>query len=96
MKEKDTKLIPANVMLAGRSYRLLVEPEDEAFVRAAVKRVNEQIAELRSHYAAKDEQDFVAMCLLMHATEKKSLTAGALLEQELTDMAAQIEKALNE
>lgn len=96
MKEKDTKLIPANVMVAGRSYRLLVEPEEEAFVRGAVKRVNEQIAELRSHYAGKDEQDFVAMCLLMYATEKKSHVAEALLEQELAEMVAQIDKALNE
>ncbi len=94
MKEKDKKLIPANVIVAGRSYRLLVEPEDEAFVRGAVKRVNEQIAELRNSYAAKDDQDFVAMCLLMYATEKKSLAAEALLEQELAQMIAQIDKAL--
>lgn len=96
MKEKDPKLIPANVIVAGRSYRLLVEPEEEAFVRASVKRINEQIAELRNSYAAKDDQDFVAMCLLLYATEKKSHAAEASMEQELTQMIAQIDKALKE
>lgn len=96
MKEKQTSLIPVNVIVAGRSYRLRVAPEDEAFVRAAVKRVNDQIAELRRSYAAKDEQDFLAMCLLMYATEKQSIVAEALLESELQAMTARIDKALEE
>jgi cell division protein ZapA len=96
VKEKQTSLIPVNVIVAGRSYRLRVAPEDEAFVRAAVKRVNDQIAELRRSYAAKDEQDFLAMCLLMYATEKQSIVAEALLESELQAMTARIDKALEE
>jgi cell division protein ZapA len=96
VKEKQTSLIPVNVIVAGRSYRLRVAPEDEAFVRAALQRVNDQIAELRRSYAAKDEQDFLAMCLLMYATEKQSIVAEALLESELQAMTARIDKALEE
>lgn len=96
MKESQQPLIPVNVIVAGRSYRLRVAPQDEAFVRAAVKRVNDQIAELRRSYAAKDEQDFLAMCLLMYATEKQSIVAESLLDAELKAMMARIDKALKE
>jgi cell division protein ZapA (FtsZ GTPase activity inhibitor) len=62
-------LIPINVWLAGRSYRIRIRPEEEAAVRRAVKAADNQISELRRHYAGKDDQDFVAMCLLMYAAD---------------------------
>jgi cell division protein ZapA len=95
MEEKAPGLIPVNVIIAGRSYRIRIAPEDEGFVRKAVKRANEQIAELRRTYAGKDDQDFVAMCLLMYATDKSSSAANAMMEEDLDSLIEKIDKALH-
>ncbi len=87
-------LIPVNAQIAGRSYRIRVAPEDEGFVRAALKRVNGQLAELRRTYAGKDEQDFVAMALLMYAVDKRGSNSIALMEEELDTLSRKIEIAL--
>lgn len=96
MTEKEPALLPVNVIVAGRSYRIKVAPEDEGFVRKAVKRANDQIAELRRTYAGKDDQDFLAMCLLMYATDKRNSTSEALVEEELQQMISQIDAALDQ
>lgn len=71
---QEDNLISINVWLAGRSYRIRISPDEEEGVRKAVKLADEQIAEMRSNYAGKDDQDFIAMCLLMYATD--SVTQG--------------------
>jgi cell division protein ZapA (FtsZ GTPase activity inhibitor) len=63
-------LIPVTLWLAGRGYRIRIRKQDEAAVRLAVKIADERITELRSSFAGKDDQDFVAMCLLMYATDQ--------------------------
>lgn len=94
MEEKAPELIPINVIIAGRSYRIRVTREDEGFVRKAVKRANDQIAELRRTYAGKDDQDFLAMCLLMYATDKSRSTNEAMLDEELDELTKKIDAAL--
>jgi len=88
------KHIPINVWLAGRSYRILVEPAEEAALRYSVKKADEQIAELRQHYAGKDDQDFVAMCLLLYAAETTKAAGSDYLTSELNTMIARIDQAL--
>lgn len=93
----DEELIPINVWLAGRSYRLRVTPEEEEAVRKSIKQADAKIAELRSTYAGKDDQDFVAMCLLSYAADGAVTTFNhPLLQQELTEMANKIDKAIEE
>ncbi len=87
-------LVPVNAQIAGRSYRIRVAPEDEGFVRAALKRVNEQLAELRRTYAGKDEQDFVAMALLMYAVDKRGSNSVALIEDALDALNRKIDATL--
>jgi len=91
MSSQPEALIPINVWLAGRSYRIRIAPADEGRVRKAVKKADEQIMDLRRHYAGRDDQDFVAMCLLMYATENNK----GVDEEALKMMAARIEKALD-
>lgn len=94
MADITPELVPVNVIIAGRSYRIRIAPSDEAFVRRAVKKANEQIAELRSIYAGKDDQDFIAMCLLMYSTDKQSHSPAAYQEEELLELSAKIDAAL--
>ena len=67
---EDELLIPVTLWIAGRGYRIRIKSKDEAAVRLAVKIADERVTELRSSFAGKDDQDFIAMCLLMYATDQ--------------------------
>jgi len=89
-------LMPINVWLAGRSYRLRIKPEEESAVRKAVKLADEKVNEMRHHYAGKDEQDFLAMCLLSYAADTAvDSLKNPLVISELNKIAEKIDKALD-
>jgi cell division protein ZapA len=92
--ETPIPLLPINVWLGGRSYRIRIPVEQEAAVRRSVKEADDKIAELRQHYAGKDDQDFIAMCLLMYATEAGTPKTGVNSE-EVDAIVQKIEKALS-
>jgi cell division protein ZapA len=88
-------LMPINVWLAGRSYRLRIKPEEESAVRKSIKLADEKIAEMRTIYAGKDEQDFMAMCLLSYAADTAiEAFNNPLIQSELNKMSDKIDKAL--
>lgn len=94
MSEADD-LIAVNLWLAGRSYRIRISASDEARVRKAAHIADERIKELRLHYAGKDDQDFVAMCLLTYATE--NLPAAETIDNTLAEeMIRKIDSALED
>lgn len=94
MKEE---LMAINVWLAGRSYRIKIKPEEESIVRRAVKVADEKITELKAHYAGKDDQDFLAMCLLSYAADTAIDTfANPLVTAELEKLGAKIDGVLLE
>ncbi len=64
------EFIPVTLWIAGRGYRIRIKRQDEAAVRLAVKIADERITELRTSFAGKDDQDFIAMCLLVYATDQ--------------------------
>lgn len=89
------ELITINLWLAGRSYRIRIKPDEEESVRKAVKVADEKIREMRTHYAGKDDQDFIAMCLLMYATnDVTESTFDPVAEKEVGDMIKKIDEAL--
>ena len=90
----DEELIPITVWLGGRSYRLRIKPEEEETVRKAVKQSDVKVMEMRTHYAGRDDQDFLAMCLLTYATDGVTGENNAFVEKELEDLSARIDKAL--
>ena len=91
----DEELIPINIWLAGRSYRIRIVPHEEEAVRKAIKQADAKITELRNAYAGKDDQDFVAMCLLSYAADGAISTFNhPLLQQELTQMTGKIDEVL--
>ncbi len=96
MSKEPQELIPINVWLAGRSYRIRIRPEEEEAVRKAVKVADEKIMELRHSYAGKDDQDFVAMCLLMYAADSAIETFHSpVIQQEIQSMLGRIESVLD-
>lgn len=89
-------LIPVTLWLAGRGYRIRIKKSDEAGIRLAAKIADERVNELRHSYAGKDDQDFLAMCLLMYATDQ--VTEGSNLnpvqKEAVSRMIEQIEKVI--
>lgn len=65
-----SELIPINIAIADRTYRLKLQPEDEEVVRKTVKLINEKIVEFKTAFAGKDIQDYISMVLIWLATEQ--------------------------
>ncbi len=74
------QLIPVNIFVADRSYRIKINPEEEEAVRRIMKEVNEKIIEFKTAYAGKDLQDYIAMALIMYATHP--VTSGGKHRQK--------------
>ncbi|MBS1580523.1 MAG: cell division protein ZapA [Bacteroidetes bacterium] len=95
-----TDLIPVNIVIADRTYRLKLASEDEELVRKTTKIINDKIIEFKTNFAGKDMQDYVSMVLLWFATEQNK-TGGAQLVQQhqiqeaLQAMENQIDKAVS-
>lgn len=87
-------LLPIHVWLSGRSYRIRVAKGDEAEIREAIKKADEQITAFRQQYAGKDDQDFVAMCLLSYAAEGANAISDGRVLEKLKEMTARIDAAL--
>jgi cell division protein ZapA len=64
------ELIPVNITIGDRSYRIRIDPSDEETVRRTVRLINEKLLEFKTNFAGKDMQDYVAMVLLWYATEQ--------------------------
>lgn len=72
------ELIPLNIVVADRSYRIKMRPEEEEAVRRVMKEVNEKIVDFRQAYAGKDFQDYISMALIMYATHP--FTSGGIAQ----------------
>jgi cell division protein ZapA (FtsZ GTPase activity inhibitor) len=68
-------LIPVNILIGDRNYRIKVSPQDEEHVRKTVKTINDKIIEFKTNFAGKDMQDYIAMVLIWYATQVTSSTA---------------------
>lgn len=95
-----SELIPVNIVVADRNYRLKIESSDEEMVRKTAQTINEKIAEFKANFAGKDTQDYLAMVLLWFATEQKDNAKLALLADEtakqIKELAQSIDKALED
>ena len=81
------ELIPINIAIADRTYRLKLQPEDEEVVRKTVKLINEKIIEFKTAFAGKDMQDYISMVLIWLATEQ---TQSAIQIIQLKDAVEKI------
>ena len=59
-------LIPLNITIGDRSYRIKILPADEHVVRKTLKTINDKILEFRGMFAGKDMQDYISMVLIWY------------------------------
>jgi len=91
------ELIPVNIVLADRTYRIKIDPADEQEVRKTLKLINDKILEFKTQFAGKDMQDYIAMVLLWFATQAPSSENSGLntsLHEALSKMELQLDKLL--
>lgn len=67
-----TDLIPINIVIADRTYRIKTNPEDEEVIRKTLKVINNKIIEYKTQFAGKDMQDYIAMVVIWYATQAAS------------------------
>jgi len=89
-----SELIPVNVIIADRNYRLKVHPKDEEVLRKTVKTISEKLVEFKTQFAGKDMQDYVAMVLLWFATEQNAAIAQQLDKDNITSQLDAMERML--
>jgi cell division protein ZapA len=89
------ELIPLNIVIGDRSYRIKILPSDEETVRKVLKTINEKIVEFRTQFAGKDMQDYISMVLIWYATQLKENNSGTL-SNDLLESLLKMEKQLDE
>jgi cell division protein ZapA len=89
----NDNLIPLNITIADRTYRIKVSATDEEAVRKTAALINQKMLEFKTAYAGKDMQDYISMVLLWYTTEQQQ-TAGSNL-YELEGIQNQIETLKN-
>lgn len=92
---KDEALIPLNIVIGDRNYRIKILPSDEEIIRKTLKVINDKILEFRTLFAGKDMQDYISMVLIWYATESKETSSGTLTP-ELAETLLKMEKQLDE
>jgi len=94
MMEND-ELIPLNIVIGDRNYRIKVLPADEGTVRKVLKIINEKIVEYKTQFAGKDMQDYISMVLIWYATQLKENTSE-IISNDILESILKMEKQLDE
>lgn len=92
------QLIPINILIGDRTYRIKSLPKDEEIIRKTLKIINDKIIEFKTQFAGKDMQDYIAMVLIWYATQAASSGNNHQMESDflnvLSKLELQIDKAL--
>lgn len=91
----NDQLIPLNIVIADRNYRIKILASDEETIRKVLKNINEKILEFKTQFAGKDMQDYVSMVLIWYATQAKENTTD-ILSEDLVQSLLKMEKQLDE
>ena len=88
------ELIPINIVIGDRTYRIKTLPKDEEVIRSTLKTINDKIIEFKTQFGGKDMQDYIAMVLIWFATQV-SADKDPLLEKEITRALTRMEEQLD-
>ena len=95
---QEANLIPVNITIADRSYRIKLAAKDEEAVRKTATLINQKMVEFKNAYAGKDMQDYISMVLLWFTTEQQQTGQNLYeledIQNQLDALTSSIEKAL--
>lgn len=87
-------LIPINIVIGDRTYRIKTSPEDEETIRRTLKTINDKIVEFKTQFAGKDMQDYIAMVMIWYATQAKA-NDNTEFKNEITTALTRMEQQLD-
>ncbi|MEN9572097.1 MAG: hypothetical protein RL172_3328 [Bacteroidota bacterium] len=88
------ELIPVNILIGDRTYRIKTLAKDEEVIRRTVKTINEKIVEFKTQFAGKDMQDYIAMVMIWYATQFAA-DKDPMIENELLAALTRMEEQIN-
>lgn len=89
------EMLPINIVIGDRTYRIKVKPEDEEAVRKAVKLINDKIIDFKLQFAGKDMQDYIAMVLVWYSTLQVNQQVNLSQTEELAGKLQSVEDLLD-
>jgi cell division protein ZapA len=88
------QLIPLNILIGDRTYRIKSLAKDEQHIRQTLKVINDKIIEFKTQFAGKDMQDYIAMVLIWYATDVTSKD-NTVDDEEVEEMLLKIEQQID-
>jgi cell division protein ZapA len=88
-------LIPINILIADRTYRIRTSPSDEEVVRKTVKLINDKVLEFKTNFAGKDMQDYIAMVIIWYATMNAGNSENSAEMEEISKSLLKLESQLD-
>ena len=89
------QLIPLNILIGDRTYRIKSLAADEQIIRKTLKTINDKIIEFKTQFAGKDMQDYIAMVLIWYATQTTDPVNNEQLEKEFSSALLKIEQQID-
>ncbi|MDQ6843739.1 MAG: cell division protein ZapA [Bacteroidota bacterium] len=89
-------LIPLNILIGDRTYRIKILPSDEETVRGTLKIINDKILEFRTQYAGKDMQDYISMVLIWFATESQNTLGADIATKNIQGLLQKMENQIDD
>jgi len=89
------ELIPLNILIADRTYRVKINPKDEEVIRKTSKTINDKLVEFKTAFAGKDMQDYLAMVLLWFATEQNAAISNQVNLDNVSSRLQTLEKMMD-
>ena len=80
------------VVIANRTYPLIIKQEEEEGVRKAAKLIEKRMKELEENYSVKDKQDLLAMCALQFANQAGNEESSPSVEQKDNGNGGEVEQ----
>ena len=92
----NNELIPTNLLIGDRTYRVRIQPKDEEVVRKTVKTINDKLVEYKTMFAGKDMQDYIAMVLVWFATEQNAAITNQIDTEHISSRLHTLKKMIEE
>ncbi len=89
-----SELIPINIVIGDRTYRIKTLPSDEEVIRKTLKIINDKIIEFKTQFAGKDMQDYIAMVMIWYATQSTGKNSIEL-EKEMNEFLLKMEQKMD-
>ena len=90
-----SELIPVNIVIGDRTYRIRTNSTDEEIIRKTVNMINDKIIEFKIQFAGKDMQDYVAMVIIWYATQNAGGEGNSMLNKEMADALSKMEMQIS-